>query len=189
MKLSVAGVIAALAVAGCVTWPHYEPGKSAVDIPANIKVIRLDKAASVTTTLLLDDLDKEVDPAPSQNDREVLAVAKAAVIAEFENSGMHIVEEDSRAPALRINVYVGYQAENGLSRRAVMVMIQVLDAHQTPILKGGSQRITQGGMVPGLISAALEARDTMVTSVARKAVQDTVVELQKGTKPVAKPTS
>jgi len=177
-------VAALLLTAACATPSPYEPGKSAADIPARIDVIRLEKLADLDVWKSGSDPEKRIDLAPSDNDREVLAVAKRAVVAQFENFGMHIVEDCSRKPDLRIYVYVGYTPEMGLLvHRAVSVGVFVRDQDDTPILKEWAGRLNGNGV----IDAIFTSRDTMVAGVAQQAVQATVKELQKGTKGSAAP--
>ena len=131
------------------------------------------------------DPEKRIDAAPSENDLEVLKVAERALIAQFENFGMHVVEDNSRKPDLRLYVYVGYTPEMGLFvHRSVSVGVFVHDADDTPILKEWANHINGGG----IIEAAFTSRDGTVAAAAQQAVQATVKELQKGTKTATAPT-
>lgn len=186
MHLRILCMAMGMLVAGCAAPSPYEPGKSTADIPAQIDVIKLDQVADINGWSSDPDWDKRIDPAPSDNDREVMALAKNAVVAQFENFGMHIVEDDSRAPDLKIKLYVAYQPEVLIAHRGVIVFIRVFDTEGSPILKMAKARMVTGGFIDGLVISVLTSRDGMVTDAARDAVQATVAELQKGTKPLAR---
>jgi hypothetical protein len=120
-----------------------------------------------------------VDPAPSQNNSEVTNIAKTAALGQFENFGIHVIEDGSRTPDLRLALYVGYVPETGFFvHRTVVVGVYILDADDNLILKESAMAFNQNGV----INAILESRDAMVTRVAREAVQATFHELSKGTK-------
>ena len=165
----------------------YAPGRSAADIPSRIDIIRLDSANTLKMWHGGGEFADRVDAAPSRNNLEVTNVAKAAAMGQFENFGIHVVEDGSRAPDLRLALYVGYIPEAGLFvHRAVVVGVYVLDPDDNLILKETAAALNQNGV----INAILESRDAMVTRVARDAVQTTFRELGKGTKtPAAHPTS
>ncbi|GGF25818.1 hypothetical protein GCM10011611_34850 [Aliidongia dinghuensis] len=183
MYLRFLAVLSLCLTAACASSP-YEAGKSAADVPSKIDVIKLDKVASFNGGFD-SDVDKSIDPNPSQNDSEVMSAVKAAVISQFENYGMHIVEDGTRPPDVRVRLYVSYQPELGLLvHRSVIVGIRVLDTDGTPLLRMGAAQ----AMSLGLIGSLIVSRDDFVTAVARDAVIGTVGELQKGTKePAGKP--
>jgi len=108
------------------------------------------------------------------------------MIAQFENFGMHIVEDNSRKPDMRLYAYVGYIPEWGLFvHRTVSVGLFMRDRDETLIL-----HVWQGHVnINGLLDAAFTSRDDMVTGVARQAVQTIVKELQKGTKGASAPAA
>lgn len=169
----------AFLLGACAARSPYEAGKSAADVPARIDVIKLDKFAPLELWTRGGDLEARVDGKPSDNEREVMAVAKQAVVAQFENFGMHVVEDDSRAADVRIRVYVSYVPEAGLLvHRAVRVTIRVFDTDGTPIVMLGAARLNRNGIIDALFTS----RDAMVADVARQAVQNTVKELEMGTK-------
>lgn len=178
MYLKFLALLSLCLTAACASSP-YEVGKSAADVPAKIDVIKLDKVSSYNGAFDAD-VDKTIDPTPSENDTEVMSAVKAAVIAQFENFGMHIVEDGQRPPDVHVRLYVSYQPELGLFiHRAVVVGIRVLDTDDTPLMRKAAGRVMSGG----LIGSMLVARDDFAANVARKVVIDTVGELQKGTKP------
>jgi hypothetical protein len=102
MHLRFLAVLSLSLTAACASSP-YEAGKSAADVPAKIDVIKLDQVASHSGGFG-PDVDNSVDPHPSQNDSEVMSVVKAAVVSQFENFGMHIVEDGTRSPDLRVRL-------------------------------------------------------------------------------------
>jgi hypothetical protein len=170
---------AVLATAACADKSPYAPGRSAADIPATIDVIRMEKLADLGVWNNDEDPEKNLDPAPSENDREVMAVAKAAIVAQFENFGMHIVEDDSRKPDLAIRVYVSYIPELGLFvHRTVTVRILVRDTDGNLIFKEFAGHVN----ATGVLDAMFTSRDGLVAQISRDIVQTTVKELQKGTK-------
>lgn|SRR5208282_2574534 len=171
-------------LAACAPKSPYEPGKSAADIPEKIDVIKFDKFAAIDLWKSGDDWEQRIDAAPSTNDQEVMAVAKASVIAQFENFGMHIVEDDSRKPDLKIHVFVGYQPELGYYvHRQFAIGIQVLDADDSKILHEAAGHYN----AHGLLDAIFQSRDGMIGDVSRQVVLQTAAELQKGTKATSEP--
>lgn len=188
LRLSPFAVTLALFLSACASPPSpYAPGRSAADVPSRIDVVRLDSANTLKMWHGGGEFPDRVDSAPSQNNAEVTNVAKTAAISQFENFGVHVIEDGSRAPDLRLALYVGYIPEAGLFvHRAVVVGVYVLDPEDNLILKETAAAINQNGV----INAILESRDAMVTRVAREAVQTTFRELGKGTKtPAEHPTS
>lgn len=177
MYLRFLAVLSLCLTAACASSP-YETGKSAADVPSKIEVVKLDTVASFNGGFG-SDVDNSIDPHPSQNDSEVLTVVKAAVVSQFENFGMHIVEDGTRSPDVLVRLYVSYQPELGLFiHRSVVVGIRVLDTDGAPLLRKGAAKVMSGG----LIGSLLVARDDFVAEVGRNAVIGTVKELEKGTK-------
>lgn len=165
----------------------YFTGHSAADVPSRIDVIKLDPVNTVSMWRGGDDLPVRRDYSPSSTTLEVANVAKTAAIAQFENFGIHVIEDDSRKPDMRVALYVGYVPETGiLVHRTVFVGVYVLDPGGDPVLKEMDQAFNANGV----LNAILESRDAMVTRVARGVVQTTFKELGKGTKsPASHPTS
>ena len=181
--LMAAGLIVGLAA--CAS--PYEEGKSPADVPAHIDVVNL-KAVSMTP---LDPKDlhlaanefrdkQQQDAALSQNDQEVLSLAKANIVSQLTNFGYKVVEGDEAKSDIWMTYTVHYQPEILLVNRSVLIEGRVYDTTGGPVFRLFQRNRPAVG---GLLGVLLEpSRDEMVSTTARDSVVKLVEEVRKGTK-------
>jgi uncharacterized lipoprotein YajG len=189
MTFRVLVVAAALLLAGCQSSP-YQTGKTAADVPAKIDTVALTgitylvndakpiRADDDLTGQAGEAVDSRPRREPSESERAVSGAVKAAVIDQFENFGMHVVEDDSRKPDLKVGLTLAYTPELGLLiHRSISVTLTAMTPDGQPLLS-----FTQAAMSSGLLGSLVVSRDDLVQSVARALIVKTVQELQRGTK-------
>jgi hypothetical protein len=156
----------------------YAEGKSAADIPAQIDVVDVKQISLVGGTE--SNGDPKMDLTPSQNDQEVLAVAKRAIMNQLGNYGYKIVEGPQHSADVEVRFFVNYMPERWpLVDRSVSVLAILDDQDGKTMFKANAFN----GNSAGLIGAAIgSSRDEMVASTAQQAVVTLVTEMQKGTK-------
>jgi hypothetical protein len=116
----------ALLLGGC-TSISYEAGREVSDVPAGIDTIRLDEVAPVGV-LFVGKAEENIDTTPSENDVEVLAAVRAALVKDFAAAGIAVVEGNDRPAPVSMRVYVSYQPERWpLVLRNVTVYLHLFD--------------------------------------------------------------
>ena len=182
-------IAVALLLAGCQSSP-YQTGKTAADVPAKIDTVELTGITYLVNDakpIRADDdltgqaggaVDNRPQREPSDSERAVSEAVKAAIIDQFENFGMHVVEDGSRKPDLKVGLTLAYTPELGLLiHRSISVTLTAMTPEGQPLLS-----FTQAAMSTGLLGSLIVSRDDMAQKVARILIVKTVQELQRGTK-------
>jgi hypothetical protein len=149
-------------------------------IPTRIDVVKLERVASLGYTMSVPkDLEEAVEPQPSESDWAMVMAAKAAAIDQFENFGIHVVEDDSRRPDLRAKLWVQY-LPHAVTSPGIWIYITVRGEDDNMLVReGASRRFGDNSLLAALL---LPSRVERVQEVARRAVQRTVAVLQRGTR-------
>lgn len=120
------------------------------------------------------------DSNPSQNDQEVLALAKANVVSQLNNFGYSVTEDAAKKSDLAVRFYVSYQPERWpLIDRSVSISGKIYELSGPPVLKISTIRMNSVGLIGALVGPS---RDDMVAEASREVVVKIVDELRKGTK-------
>lgn len=175
-------VLALLLLSACAQSPYF-PGKSASDVPSHVDVVYL-KSVYITTwggESTKDPLSEpNRDMAPSDNDKEVLALAKANILSQMQNFGYTVIEDQSKPAEVAMGFYVSYQPERWpLIDRAVNISGKLYALDGTPLLKMNAGRINSVGLIGALVGPS---RDDMVSEAAREVAVKVVTEMRKGTR-------
>jgi hypothetical protein len=168
----------ALLLGGC-TSISYEAGREVSDVPAGIDTIRLDEVAPVGV-LFVGKAEENIDTTPSENDVEVLAAVRAALVKDFAAAGIAVVEGNDRPAPVSMRVYVSYQPERWpLVLRNVTVYLHLFDQDGWLLFRADHGR----GSVT-VAQSMVQTRDEFVGGAMEVVVEDTVAELRKGMKRV-----
>ena len=175
-------VLSLLLLSACAQNPYF-PGKTASDVPSHVDVVYL-KDVYITTYGGESTKDPMSEPnrdmTPSDNDKEVLALAKASILSQMQNFGYVVTEDQSKPADVAMGFYVSYQPERWpLIDRAVGINSKLYAIDGTPLFKMYAGRMNSVGLIGAL---AGPSRDDMVSEAAREAAVKVVTEMRKGTK-------
>jgi hypothetical protein len=182
-----------LVLAGCAD-PNetpYFPGRSAADVPDNIGVIYLAHTGVIdigmTSLGAGRDLGStEETAAPSQDERDMMAVARDAAVSKFKFWGIQVTD-DSRIPAdLTAKFEVGYQRELGVVHRSALMRVQIYDTSGVPLFKIHSFDLGSPNGAVALIMSSIVSRETFVWGVGSSAAQIAIDALKHGSKAPAR---
>lgn len=165
-------------LAACSVSPYY-PGKSAADVPAQVKIIGV-KQAYVTSGAAETNGEPPPDPSPSDSDLEVLAVAKASLIAGLTEAGYKLVDDPQAACDIGMKLTIYYQPERWpLIQRSIFVIVLILGPDGEHLFRAAGVRFNNFGLIGAI---AGPSRDDAVAATARDAVEKLVGELHNGKK-------
>ena len=178
-------IFSLLVLSACASSPYAEH-KSAADVPAHVNAVYLKRVYMVDPWARDDKggtgADAKADPAedadPSQNDREVVALAKANILSQLTNFGYTTVESETAPADITMSFFVNYQPERWpLVNRSVFVAGRAYD-RQGASLFTMATRDQSAGLIGAVAGAS---RDEMVAAATRKTVVKLVDEMRKGT--------
>lgn len=181
-------VMVALALAGCgglkPNTPYYAKGMSAADVPAQTTVIALEKFEPIDNIYEDDekhDIESHVDAKASSNDKEVLDLARKAMIAKFQENGITVAEQPPSPPRVSLRAYVYYQRDAGLAvKRKYFLYLHFYDRGKQ-LFRIFNAYLQNDSLLGGLISSAIRSRDGTVIAATHELVVKTAEELKKGT--------
>jgi len=175
--------LALVALLGACTQSPYFPGRTPSDVPSHVDVVYL-KNIYITTWGGENVSDPKSEPnrdmTPSDNDKEVLALAKANILSQMQNFGYSVTEDETKAADAVMGFYVAYQPERWpLVDRSVGISGKLYALDGTPLFKMYVGRVNSIGLIGAL---AGPSRDDMVSDAAREVAVKVVTEMRKGTK-------
>ncbi len=184
-KIFLVSVLLVLAACDGLT---YQNGKTASDIPANVQTVSLKsiylvggdaKQTFLGPSASADSNNPQPEASPSQNDLDVLAVARDSVIRDLAGAGYRVV--DANAPAdVGIQFFVSYQPEMWpLVNRHLAIAGTIYDARGVFLFKILSHEVNAFGLIGAAVG---DSRDEMTASTAKDVIDQISTELHKGSK-------